>query len=120
MYVGRVAVEKNIDEFLRIDFPGTKYVVGGGPDLEVMQRKYPDVVFPGFKRGEELASYMAAADVFVFPSLTDTFGVVMLEANACGVPVAAYPVIGPGNVVQHGETGGCRATCGRLSNMPCS
>lgn len=105
MYVGRVAVEKNIDEFLRLDFPGTKYVVGGGPDLEEMKRKYPDVVFPGFKRGEELASYMAAADVFVFPSLTDTFGVVMLEANACGVPLAAHPVIGPDNVVQHGKTG---------------
>ncbi|MHB8811515.1 MAG: glycosyltransferase family 4 protein [Desulfobulbaceae bacterium] len=105
MYVGRVAVEKNIEEFLRMDFLGTKYVVGGGPDLEEMKRKYPDVLFPGFKRGEELASYMAAADVFVFPSLTDTFGVVMLEANACGVPVAALPVIGPGNVVQHGETG---------------
>ena len=105
MYVGRVAVEKNIEEFLRLDVPGTKYVVGGGPDLAEMQRKYPGVVFPGFKRGAELASYMAAADVFVFPSLTDTFGVVMLEANACGVPVAAHPVIGPGNVVVHGETG---------------
>ena len=80
-------------------------MVGGGPNLEEMKKKYPDVVFPGCKMGKELASFMAAADVFVFPSLTDTFGVVMLEANACGVPVAAHPVIGPGNVVRHGETG---------------
>jgi len=105
MYMGRVAVEKNIEAFLALNLPGTKYVVGDGPDLEMLRRKYPEARFTGFKHGHELAAYLAAADVFVFPSRTDTFGLVMLEAMACGVPVAAFPVTGPVDVVRNGETG---------------
>lgn len=105
IFVGRVAVEKNIEDYLRLTMPGTKYVVGDGPDLAELRRKYPGVRFTGYKRGMELARHMASADVFVFPSRTDTFGLVMLEAMACGVPVAAYPVTGPKNIVQHGFTG---------------
>ncbi len=105
MYMGRVAVEKNIEAFLDLDLPGTKYVVGDGPDLRSLRSRYPDVRFVGQKLGEELAAHVAAADVFVFPSLTDTFGLVMLEAMACGVPVAAFPVTGPLDVVRNGITG---------------
>ena len=105
MYMGRVAVEKNIEAFLDLDLPGTKYVVGDGPDLEMLKKKYPSVCFNGFKRGVELAEYLAASDVFVFPSLTDTFGLVRLEAMACGVPVASFPVTGPIDVVINGKTG---------------
>lgn len=105
MFVGRVAVEKNIEAFLSLKIPGTKYVVGDGPDLQALCDKYPQVKFIGFKYGEELAQYISASDVFVFPSRTDTFGLVMLEAMACGVPVAAYPVTGPIDVVQQGVTG---------------
>ncbi|MFZ5760506.1 MAG: glycosyltransferase family 4 protein [Thermodesulfobacteriota bacterium] len=105
LFVGRVAVEKNIEDFLRLDLTGTKYVVGDGPALAEMRKKYPDVRFPGYKKGMELARYMAAADVFVFPSRTDTFGLVILEALACGVPVAAYPVTGPRNIIRSGVTG---------------
>lgn len=105
MFVGRVAVEKNIEAFLSLKVPGTKYVIGDGPDMQALCDKYPKVKFVGFKYGEELARYIAAADVFVFPSRTDTFGLVMLEAMACGIPVAAYPVTGPVDVVEHGETG---------------
>lgn len=105
MYMGRVAVEKNIEAFLNLEIPGSKYVVGDGPDLERLRRRFPNVKFTGKKLGQELTSYIAAADVFVFPSLTDTFGLVLLEAMACGVPVAAYPVTGPIDVVQNGKTG---------------
>ncbi len=105
MYMGRVAIEKNIEAFLKLDLPGTKFIVGDGPDLVVLKKKYPAVMFAGFKQGEELAQYLAAADVFVFPSLTDTFGLVMLEAMASGVPVAAFPVTGPIDVIIPGETG---------------
>jgi glycosyltransferase involved in cell wall biosynthesis len=105
LFAGRVAVEKNIEAFLQLTIPGTKYVVGDGPDMDKLTAKYPQVRFVGFKYGEELASYLAAANVFVFPSRTDTFGLVMLEAMACGVPVAAYPVTGPIDVVRQGETG---------------
>jgi glycosyltransferase involved in cell wall biosynthesis len=93
--VGRVAPEKNIGAFLDLDVSGTKVVVGGGPALEKLKAAYPDVVFLGPKHGPELASTYAAADVFVFPSRTDTFGLVNIEAMACGLPVAAYPVAGP-------------------------
>lgn len=103
--MGRVAVEKNIEAFLDLDVPGSKVVVGDGPDLEQLQRAYPDVLFTGARFGRELASYVAAADVFVFPSRTDTFGLVLLEAMACGVPIAAYPVTGPADVVRDGITG---------------
>lgn len=105
MFVGRVAVEKNLEAFLSLDLAGTKYVVGDGPAFKELREKYPDVCFVGAKRGEELARHIAAADVFVFPSLTDTFGVVMLEAAACGVPVAAFPVTGPKNVIVEGVNG---------------
>lgn len=105
IYTGRVAVEKNLDAFLSLDIPGTKYIVGDGPDLYQLKQKYPQAKFVGFKFGEELAQHMAAADVFVFPSRTDTFGIVMLDAMACGVPVAAYPVTGPVDVVKNGITG---------------
>lgn len=105
MYTGRVAVEKNLDAFLSLDIPGTKYIVGDGPDRQALSTKYPDAKFVGFKFGEELARYMAAADVFVFPSRTDTFGIVMLDAMACGVPIAAYPVTGPIDIVNNGVTG---------------
>lgn len=98
-YVGRVAVEKNIGAFLDIEHDGTKMVVGDGPMLASLQKAYPDVVFVGAKSGEELAQHYAASDVFVFPSKTDTFGLVMLEALASGVPVAAYRVPGPLDVV---------------------
>ena len=106
MFVGRVAVEKNLDDFLRLDLPGSKVVVGGGPQLDGFVKRYPDVRFVGPKKGEELASYYAAGDVFVFPSRTDTFGLVMLEALASGVPVAAYPVQGPLDVID-GTGVGC-------------
>jgi glycosyltransferase involved in cell wall biosynthesis len=104
-FVGRVAVEKNIEAFLRLGLPGTKYVVGDGPDLESLRAKYPEVRFTGYKVGEELARHVAAADVFVFPSRTDTFGLVLIEALACGVPVAAYPVQGPIDIIENGVTG---------------
>ena len=97
--VGRVAVEKNIEAFLELDVPGTKVVVGGGPALEKLKAAYPDVLFLGSKQGAELASTYAAADVFVFPSRTDTFGLVNIEALACGLPVAAYPVAGPIDII---------------------
>jgi glycosyltransferase involved in cell wall biosynthesis len=105
MYVGRVAVEKSVEDFLRADVPGTKVVVGGGPALADLRTRYPSAVFTGWRYGEELAALLATADAFVFPSRTDTFGLVMLEAMACGVPVAAYPVTGPVDVVQDGVTG---------------
>ncbi len=104
-YVGRVAVEKNIEAFLELDVPGSKLVVGDGPMLAALQKKFPDVRFVGSKSGEDLAKHYAASDVFVFPSKTDTFGVVMLEALASGVPVAAYPVPGPLDVVGLNGTG---------------
>jgi glycosyltransferase involved in cell wall biosynthesis len=103
MCVGRVAVEKNIEAFLSLDLPGTKYVVGGGPMLPTLKKRYPETRFVGPRHGEELAAYFAAADVFVFPSRTDTFGLVMLEALASGVPVAAFPVPGPLDVI--GDSG---------------
>jgi glycosyltransferase involved in cell wall biosynthesis len=105
LYVGRVAVEKSIEEFLRLDVPGRKVVVGTGPQLEALSAAYPDVRFMGMRTGEELALCYASADVFVFPSRTDTFGVVLLEAMASGVPVAAYPVTGPVDVVRDGVSG---------------
>jgi glycosyltransferase involved in cell wall biosynthesis len=97
--VGRVAVEKNLPAFLGLDLPGTKVVVGDGPQRAELERRFPDAVFVGTKRGAELASYYQRADVFVFPSRTDTFGLVLAEAMACGTPVAAYPVRGPIDVV---------------------
>lgn len=99
VYVGRVAVEKNIEAFLQLNVQGSKVVVGAGPQIDYLQQRYPDVHFVGMKKGEELARYYAAADVFVFPSKTDTFGLVLLEALASGTPVAAYPVAGPIDII---------------------
>lgn len=103
--VGRVAREKNLPAFLNLDLPGSKVVVGDGPARAGLQRKHPGVLFAGVQKGEDLARHYAAADVFVFPSRTDTYGVVMLEANAAGLPVAAFPVTGPVDVVVDGVTG---------------
>jgi 1,2-diacylglycerol 3-alpha-glucosyltransferase/glucuronosyltransferase len=105
LYVGRIAVEKNIKAFLDLDLPGRKVLVGGGPQACELGRLYPDAIFTGPREGEELAEAYASADVFVFPSLTDTFGLVLLEALACGVPVAAYPVSGPKDVLTDPEAG---------------
>jgi glycosyltransferase involved in cell wall biosynthesis len=99
MTLGRVAVEKNIDAFLALDLPGTKVVIGKGPQEEELKRRFPDAKFLGHMDNGVLASHLAAADVFVFPSLTDTFGIVQLEALASGVPVAAFPVTGPKDVI---------------------
>jgi len=97
--VGRVAVEKNLEAFLDLDLPGTKVIVGDGPARAALARKYPQAVFLGARQGKELAEAYAAADVFVFPSKTDTFGLVLLEALASGLPVAAFPVTGPRDVI---------------------
>jgi len=105
IYVGRVAVEKNIQDFLRLDVPGTKVVVGDGPARKQLEKAFPQTIFAGYRTGKELAEYISSADAMVFPSRTDTFGVVMLEAMACGVPVAAYPVTGPINVIKNGING---------------
>ncbi len=102
---GRVAVEKNIEAFLRLDLPGTKIIVGDGPARESMQRKYSEAVWLGYKFGEELAKLYADSDVFVFPSKTDTFGNVLLESIASGTPVAAFPVPGPQDVLKPGVDG---------------
>jgi glycosyltransferase involved in cell wall biosynthesis len=105
LYVGRVSAEKNITAFLDLDLPGRKAVVGGGPQLAELQASYPHVLFTGKRTGEALAECYASADVFVFPSRTDTFGMVLLEAMASGLPVAAFPVTGPKDIVIPGETG---------------
>ena len=105
LYVGRVAVEKNIQAFLDLDLPGSKVVVGDGPQLAKLRRSYPKVLFTGAKFGEDLARAYASGDVFVFPSRTDTFGLVLLEALACGVPVAAFPVPGPRDVINGAKVG---------------
>jgi len=104
--VSRISKEKNLDEFCKIDyFHAHKIMVGDGPYRKELESKYPDVEFVGFKTGVELATYYANADVFVFPSRWETFGIVMIEAMACGTPVAAYPCQGPNDVVDHGITG---------------
>jgi glycosyltransferase involved in cell wall biosynthesis len=103
--VGRVAVEKNIESFLEQDLPGTKVVVGDGPQREELEARYPKVVFRGARFGDELAAHFACADVFVFPSLTDTFGLVILEAMAAGLPVAAYPAPGPIDIIPKSSAG---------------
>jgi glycosyltransferase involved in cell wall biosynthesis len=121
MTMGRVAVEKNIEAFLALDLPGSKVVVGDGPQRRELAQKYPDVKFLGEKTGADLTAHLAAADVFVFPSLTDTFGVVQLEALACGTPVAAFPVTGPIDVIADHPVGALdedlRAACLRALKM---
>ncbi|HEY2034906.1 MAG TPA: glycosyltransferase family 1 protein [Rhizomicrobium sp.] len=122
LYVGRVAVEKNLEAFLALDLAGTKVIVGDGPARTPLQKKYPDAKFLGPKTGEELVRTYAASDVFVFPSKTDTFGLVLLEALACGVPVAAYPVQGPLDVIGNASCGALdddlRAACLRALEIP--
>jgi glycosyltransferase involved in cell wall biosynthesis len=103
--VGRVAVEKNLEAFLELDLPGTKVVVGDGPARATLERQFPEAVFLGARHGEELAEIYAAADVFVFPSKTDTFGLVLLEALASGLPVGAFPVTGPRDVIGNAPVG---------------
>jgi glycosyltransferase involved in cell wall biosynthesis len=105
LYVGRVAVEKNIEAFLALDLPGTKLVIGDGPARAALQARYPDAKFLGALSGEALVRHYAASTVFVFPSRTDTFGLVLLEALACGLPVAAYPVQGPLDVIGDAPVG---------------
>jgi glycosyltransferase involved in cell wall biosynthesis len=138
--VGRIAVEKNLSAFLDLDLPGSKVVVGDGPQLAALRRRHPDVHFAGALHGAALARAYAGGDVFVFPSLTDTFGLVLLEALACGTPVAAFPVTGPvdvlngaGNVgaLDHdlraaclralqADRAACRAHAGRFSWQACA
>jgi glycosyltransferase involved in cell wall biosynthesis len=105
LYVGRVAVEKNIEAFLELDLPGSKWVVGTGPALERIRARFPEVNYLGVLEREDLARVYAGANVFVFPSRTDTFGLVLLEAMACGLPVAAYPVTGPRDVIGDSKAG---------------
>jgi glycosyltransferase involved in cell wall biosynthesis len=105
LYAGRLAVEKNLDAFLSLDLPGTKVVIGDGPARAALLARHPRALFTGYRFGEELVRCLSAADVLVFPSLTDTFGLAMIEALACGVPVAAFPVPGPLDVIEQGVTG---------------
>jgi glycosyltransferase involved in cell wall biosynthesis len=105
LYVGRVSKEKNIEAFLNIETTHEKVVVGDGPYRQTLQKKFPRVKFVGCKTGPELAAWYRNASVFVFPSMTDTFGIVVIEALFCGVPVAAYPVTGPLDIVEEGITG---------------
>ncbi len=99
LYVGRVAIEKNLEAFLSMQWDGTKVIVGDGPDKDMLKKKYPDAVFTGVKKGKDLAACYQSSDVFVFPSRTDTFGMVIIEALACGLPVAGYPVTGPIDII---------------------
>ena len=105
LYVGRVSKEKNLEAFFDLDLEFPKFVVGGGPQFKEYKKKYPSINFLGYKYGDELAEIYSKAKVMVFPSLTDTFGLVMLEANACGTPVAGYPVTGPIDVISQGKNG---------------
>jgi glycosyltransferase involved in cell wall biosynthesis len=121
MTVGRVAVEKNLEAFLALDLPGSKVVIGEGPQRAALQQRYPKARFLGEKTGKDLTAHLAAADAFVFPSLTDTFGVVQLEALACGTPVAAFPVTGPLDVIADHPVGALdtdlRSACMRALGM---
>lgn len=122
LYVGRVAIEKNIEAFLDIKLPGSKWVVGDGPALEGLKAKHPEVSYLGVLQQEALAKVYSSADVFVFPSKTDTFGLVLLEAMACGLPVAAYPVTGPIDVIGDSNAGAMsadlREACMAALNIP--
>jgi glycosyltransferase involved in cell wall biosynthesis len=114
-YVGRLAVEKNVDAFLQMPWRGSKIVIGDGPERARLEARYREAVYAGFRFGEDLAAHLAAADVLVFPSLTDTFGLVNLEAMACGVPVAAFPITGPIDVVEDGVTGALDPDLGKAA-----
>lgn len=115
LYVGRLAVEKNVEAFLSLDLPGSKVAVGDGPQAAELKRRYPDVLFPGTRHGQDLAAHYADADVFVFPSRTDTFGLVLLEALACGLSVAAFPVAGPTDVLGNSPAGRLDEDLGRAA-----
>lgn len=124
--VGRVAVEKNLEAFLSLDLPGTKVIVGDGPQRAQLMRQFPEAIFLGALAGAELAEVYAQADVFVFPSRTDTFGVVLLEALASGLPVAAYPVMGPRDIIENGrggvlseDLGAAARQCGNVDPQIC-
>jgi glycosyltransferase involved in cell wall biosynthesis len=114
-YVGRLAVEKNVDAFLQMPWRGSKIVIGDGPERARLEARYREPVYAGFRYGEDLATHLAATDVLVFPSLTDTFGLVNLEAMACGVPVAAFPITGPIDVVEDGVTGALDPDLGKAA-----
>ena len=105
LHVGRVSQEKNIDAFLKLNVPGTKVVVGDGPQRKQLEEKFPNAVFLGWRFGESLARAYSGADVLVFPSRSDTFGMVMIESLACGTPIAAFPVCGPVDIVENGVNG---------------
>ena len=105
LYVGRLSREKGIDNFLRLKLPGTKLIVGDGPARAVLERRFPEAIYLGYRHGQELGAIYAAADVFVFPSRTDTFGVAVIEALASGLPVAAHPVTGPIDIIKNGQLG---------------
>lgn len=106
LYFSRLAPEKNPEEFLKMELPGTKLVIGDGPDRAKLEKKYGDANrFVGYKRGQELVDWLSLCDVLVFPSQTETFGLVALEALACGIPVAAHDVMGPRDIITHGEEG---------------
>jgi glycosyltransferase involved in cell wall biosynthesis len=113
MYVGRVSAEKNIEAFLALKTPGTKIVVGDGPYRKTLEQRFPDAKFLGYQAGEDLARCYAMAELFVFPSKTDTFGLVVIEALACGVPVAAYPATGPVDIITHESLGACDDDLGK-------
>ena len=115
LYVGRIAPEKNIEAFLELALPGTKYVVGDGPSLAEIRRRYPDVRYFGTRSGEALAQFYANADALIFPSVTDTFGNVILEALASGLPVAAYPVRGPKDILEGAGVGALDADLGKAA-----
>jgi len=119
-YVGRLAVEKNVDAFLSMPWHGSKIVIGDGPERARLAARYPTAVYAGYRYSEDLAAHLAAADVLVFPSLTDTFGLVNLEAMACGVPVAAFPVTGPIDVVEDGVTGALDRDLGKAAERALS
>ena len=105
LYVGRIAIEKNLEDFLDMEWEGTKVLVGDGPARDWLEKRYPTALFVGKKAGHELADYYRSSDVFVFPSKTDTFGIVLIEALACGLPVAAYDVMGPKDIITAPELG---------------
>lgn len=104
-YCGRLATEKSVDEFLRLNLPGTKLVIGDGPVRSELERKFPQAQFVGYKHGQELVDWLSRADVLVFPSRTETFGLVIIEALACGLPVAAHRVMGPQDIITDGVDG---------------
>ncbi len=113
LYAGRVSAEKGLDDFLKLKTPGTKVIAGDGPVKAELEKRYPDAVFLGYRTGQALADCYATADLFVFPSKTDTFGLVMIEALACGLPVAAYPVTGPVDIITRPELGALNDDLGR-------